>query len=631
MQGHRPVSAQCWLVGLLVGLMMPLSLSGRAAAAPASPGTVLARALDSMSIGIDWTPVAGALGYRIYRSTDGSTYTLLATQTGELNASYLDLSLAASAAYFYKVAAYDHAGESAQSAATQHSQAVTQAPGAPRGIAATGGDRRVTIGWNANPEPNIAGYLVYRSPVSGGVFERLTSSPLIAPAYTDATVSNTETYYYRVTAVDSTGREGEMSPERWAKPQTAPPSNIPHSRYTLQSQECATCHRTHRAPGAGLLAESQEVNLCYSCHNGTGSQFTIYREFSESVSSRHPVPAGDKPGSMTCTNCHNPHLDYAATDQGGDRLYPKLLEVTRNGITHKGNEICTACHGVGSPLVGGNHETAFAGSSHNAPLPDPPSGTQIKCSDCHLPHSSASARLAAYNLENGCFQCHYADVRNPAAPDIWDRLHTGAEPGTRHDLLAADQLVTGARIACTNCHSPHGVSAGYKSVNPDSPAPGNRWEGTVSQLCLACHDGSLPTGAQTQPYAPAVSSGNRGLVDIQEAYHLGLDNRADQHGEGIAGATVTLDPAMGWERGEVLPCTACHEPHGTPNAYNLRSTVFSKDGTQGKGGLLVLKLPGGGADLRFFCGACHGSEQMGNRKPWPTDCLSCHKHGSGTL
>lgn len=584
-----------------------------------------------MSIAINWVPVTGAQGYRIYRSMNGSAYTYVGAQTGPLNASYVDSALAASSEYAYKVAAYDQSGESELSAGNPYAQAATRAPGAPRSITVTAEATRVTITWNSNPEPNVAGYYVYRSAASGGTFTRLNASPVTSTSYTDAAVSANHDYYYRVSALDLTGAEGVMSPERWVKPQAVPPRYIPHSRYTIQSQECATCHRTHRSPGVSLLAQSREVDLCYSCHNGTGSQYVVDREFSSAAPSRHPVPAGANAGAMVCTDCHNPHLDYAATDQGGNRLYPKLLEVTRNGIRHKGNEICYACHGAGSTRVGGDHETAFAGSSHNSLLPDPPSGTQIKCSACHQPHSASSEGLKIYKEENACFQCHYPGTSSAIAPDIWDRLYSSSDADNRHGILEADQQLRGSKIECVNCHNPHGATAANKTVNPDSPAPGNRWEGTVSQLCLACHDGSFPTSAQTQPYAPGVTSGNQALVNIQEAYHLGADSRADQHGEGLASSNVVLDPAMGWQRGDVLPCSACHEPHGTPNAYNLRSTVISKDGAQRKDGLLVLKLPGGGADARNFCNACHGRQQMGNQQPWPADCLSCHKHGSGTL
>lgn len=626
---QRFLDAARFLAALLLTVGSLGVTAGRAEAAPDAPKHVLAGALGSMSIGVNWSPVSGAQGYRIYRLQDGSGLFHVATRTGESATAVIDSGLKASTAYSYVVTAYALDGESPLSAATSYSSATTLAPGSPRGIVVSVGDNVVTLSWNANPESNLAGYYIYRASASRTPGVRLNAAPVAALTYTDLTVSNYTNYYYRVAAVDASGQEGVLSPERWAKPEASPVAPVPHTRYTVQSQECRTCHYTHKARGSGLLVQTREVDVCYTCHNGSGSRFAVTRDFGGSYSSRHPVPATGVPGTMTCSNCHNPHLNYDAVDDQGKRLYPKLLEV-RPGSVRRGNGICDACHGAGSVSIGGDHETAFASSSHNSATPNPPSGSEVKCLNCHSPHASPSARLQVYSEENACFQCHYPENPISASPDIWSRLHASPDPAARHDILLADQAQTGARMACTNCHNGHAVSAASQTIDPDRPAPGNRWTGTVSQLCRLCHDGSLPTEAQTAPYAPGVSSGNLVLRNIQQAYDSGINGNApDQHGNGMAGASVPLDPDMGWQQGDVVSCEACHDPHASPNVWNLRSTVRSSDGTRQKEGLLVLKLPGGGADTRYFCNACHGPQNMGSGKPWPTNCMECHTHGSG--
>jgi len=69
----------------------------------------------------------------------------------------------------------------------------------------------VTLHWEASSSSNAIGYYVYRSTVSGGSYTRLTSSVVSALEYTDGAVSAGETYYYVVTAVNSSGTQSGYS------------------------------------------------------------------------------------------------------------------------------------------------------------------------------------------------------------------------------------------------------------------------------------------------------------------------------------------------------------------------------------------------------------------------------------
>ena len=89
-------------------------------------------------------------------------------------------------------------------------------PDAPAGLLAVVGDGIVDLNWDA--APGAAGYYVYRSPVSGGGYERLNASPVLVPVYTDDTVVNGRIYYYVVTAVDAAGNESGRSSEVSALP-----------------------------------------------------------------------------------------------------------------------------------------------------------------------------------------------------------------------------------------------------------------------------------------------------------------------------------------------------------------------------------------------------------------------------
>jgi len=78
------------------------------------------------------------------------------------------------------------------------------------GVAAT--PHTVLVSWTASGTSNVTGYNVYRG-TSSGTYSKITSSPVPATTYTDATVQSGQniTYYYVVTAVDSNGVESTGS------------------------------------------------------------------------------------------------------------------------------------------------------------------------------------------------------------------------------------------------------------------------------------------------------------------------------------------------------------------------------------------------------------------------------------
>lgn len=64
-------------------------------------------------------------------------------------------------------------------------------------------------------------YNVYRSTSAGGPYSLINGSLLANSEYFDTDVSNGESYYYVVTALDSTGNESGNSEEASAQPASA--------------------------------------------------------------------------------------------------------------------------------------------------------------------------------------------------------------------------------------------------------------------------------------------------------------------------------------------------------------------------------------------------------------------------
>ncbi len=94
----------------------------------------------------------------------------------------------------------------------------TTPPAAPTGLAATPGNGSVTLDWADNGETDLAGYVVYRATSSGGPYSSLNGSLLTASNYTDTAVTSGVTYYYVVSAEDTSGNESAVSGEVGATP-----------------------------------------------------------------------------------------------------------------------------------------------------------------------------------------------------------------------------------------------------------------------------------------------------------------------------------------------------------------------------------------------------------------------------
>ena len=70
----------------------------------------------------------------------------------------------------------------------------------------------VSLSW-IDGDTSITGYNAYVASASGGPYLRLTSTPIAGTSYVDSSVQSGRTYYYVVTALDSTNQESTYSGE----------------------------------------------------------------------------------------------------------------------------------------------------------------------------------------------------------------------------------------------------------------------------------------------------------------------------------------------------------------------------------------------------------------------------------
>ena len=98
------------------------------------------------------------------------------------------------------------------------------APDAPTNLMSSPRPGAALLEWTANTESDLAGYRVYRSTSSPVVKGTPINGTLVPPSFTDSTVTAGTTYYYAVTAVDTSGNESALSNEVSVVPLPPPPA-----------------------------------------------------------------------------------------------------------------------------------------------------------------------------------------------------------------------------------------------------------------------------------------------------------------------------------------------------------------------------------------------------------------------
>jgi lysophospholipase L1-like esterase len=183
--------------------------------APPAPATLTATAVSTSQVDLSWSAVAEATGYRVERSTDGTTWAAVADLAGGVS-SHRDTGLSAATTYHYRVVATNAGGDSPPSpvaTATTDTAGDVTAPTAPTGLSAAAAKRKVSLSWSASTDAGgsgLAGYRVWRGTAgASGPFSVIAATT--SGSYTDTAVTSKVTYWYRVTAFDGAGNQSQPS------------------------------------------------------------------------------------------------------------------------------------------------------------------------------------------------------------------------------------------------------------------------------------------------------------------------------------------------------------------------------------------------------------------------------------
>ncbi|MBA3482733.1 MAG: fibronectin type III domain-containing protein, partial [Pirellulales bacterium] len=184
---------------------------------PAAPSSLTATALTGQ-ISMEWVNNAtNATGNSIERKIGaGGTWAQLVTVAVDAT-SYVDTGLSDGTTYYYRVRAFNSAGDSAWS--SEASATTPSIPNAPSDLAATAATREVSLTWQDNAT-NETGFVIERK-IGAGSYSTLTTVGADVTSYTNTGLSDGTTYTYRVLAQNAAGSSG-YSNEASATTPTAP-------------------------------------------------------------------------------------------------------------------------------------------------------------------------------------------------------------------------------------------------------------------------------------------------------------------------------------------------------------------------------------------------------------------------
>jgi hypothetical protein len=196
----------------------------------AKPPTVISKDIREGSIVINWQPpptnIDGStpvnlLGYNVYRVAESQKEAeqSLVNPTLVSGEQYIDRNITFGENYRYTVRSVSLGTggtqvESLDSNPVSVSPRDVFRPSAPASITINGAPGRLSIFFPANPEPDVAGYNIYRSTDPALPKERwtkLTPVAITRTTFHDENVESGKRYYYYLTAIDQAGNVSSPS------------------------------------------------------------------------------------------------------------------------------------------------------------------------------------------------------------------------------------------------------------------------------------------------------------------------------------------------------------------------------------------------------------------------------------
>lgn len=197
---------------------------------PSAPEGVKTRS-ENQALEIAWKSIPAGreeppvTGFNLYRRTEGERFGFFPLNPEPLKEKrFLDGGLQNGKKYFYEVRAVrNFHGTLIEGPASAVAEGIPEKqtpPSPPRGLVAVFQEGGVALRWDENPEPDVAGYDVYRRSAGEETFRKINFSLVKQPYYLDAAADPQKSYTYRLKAVDSPfpHRESDFSQDAEVSP-----------------------------------------------------------------------------------------------------------------------------------------------------------------------------------------------------------------------------------------------------------------------------------------------------------------------------------------------------------------------------------------------------------------------------
>ncbi|VAW39453.1 Extracellular ribonuclease precursor [hydrothermal vent metagenome] len=143
----------------------------------------------------------------------------------------------------------------------------TTPPNAPANLTGNGTTvGQISLDWFNNTESDLAGYSIYRALAGGGSFSKLNTSLVAPSAYTDSTVVQGSSYFYKLTASDNAGNESGFSTEISVTAATSPAGNVLTNGVTVSGLAASTGNSLEYT----MTVPSAATNLTFNIVGGSG-------------------------------------------------------------------------------------------------------------------------------------------------------------------------------------------------------------------------------------------------------------------------------------------------------------------------------------------------------------------------